>query len=182
METTVVLLPESSRKSSLNTWWTRPTTLHRRQSSETVLSNESPSASEPTAANTTSRTKKYVPPLCFISKEACMDKTNKCSDGHGKCTDAWAAGDKKWEKGDEKLPCFQCKCQKTRKIPGDDRSPVTRWTGPMCDKTDVSTATNLFLGTALVLFGALALGFKLMYDVGYAPLPPILEAGVTTKK
>ncbi|MBE3041367.1 DUF3844 domain-containing protein [Candidatus Bathyarchaeota archaeon] len=184
METTVVLLPESSRKSSLSTWWTRPTTLHRRQSSETVLSsNENPSASKPTAANTTSRPKKYVPPLCFISKDACMNKTNNCSDGQGKCEDAWATGDnkgRKWQKGDEKLPCFKCECKKTRSK--SNKSTITSWAGPMCDKTDVSTSTNLFLGTALVLFGALALGFKMMYDVGYAPLPPILEAGVIAKK
>lgn len=187
METTLVLLPESSRNSRVDSWSTHPSNLHRRQA-ETILSSDESAlpASKPTAANASPS--QVFPglaepkslPLCFTSFNSCMTRTDNCS-SHGECENRWAAKDDDGNRlppQDGHAVCFKCACKKTRGGNGGNGS-VTQWAGDTCDKVDLTTEVALFVGTGILLFTILGGAIMLLYSVGEQPLPGVLSAGVS---
>ncbi|CRK09409.1 hypothetical protein BN1708_002147, partial [Verticillium longisporum] len=179
METTLVLLPETSRVSSLNAWSSKPQSLRRRQVTEEVMTE----ADEP--APTTAATEVEaadVPlasfvrgrdlPSCFASADSCQNSTGNCS-GHGKCVNKYARED-----GSDAGTCFYCQCESSRPKNGS----VTHWAGATCSKVDVSAPFWLFTGFTILMVGILTFSIGLLYSIGEEKLPGVIGAGVSKSK
>ncbi|SPO02497.1 uncharacterized protein DNG_05170 [Cephalotrichum gorgonifer] len=187
METTVLLLPESSRSSRVNSWSSHPTELRRRQA-ETIFSDEeTPSSTAAATSAPTSAPTSVLPgpvnpdaiPRCFQTYDSCVSSTGNCS-GHGLCEDTWAPKDEDGNRipaKDGEWACFTCQCKGTN----DDKGRTTRWAGSVCEKVDVSTPFALFVGFAILMLGILTAAIGLLYSVGEQPLPGVLSAGVGKK-
>lgn len=187
METTVVLVPESSRNSAVNSWSSHPTELRRRQSETLLSTDESPiiTPSEPSIA--ASSPSQAFPGLvdrgavseCYATYNSCVAATGNCS-GHGICNDPAFKTDDDGnviEPKEGTAICFACQCKGTR---GESGS-VTRWAGDMCDKVDYSVPFTLFVGFAIFMLAIVVAAVKLVYSIGEEDLPGVLSAGVSKK-
>lgn len=192
METTVLLLPEASRTSHLNSWSSHASAVYRRQA-ETLLSTDESvaiSAAESTtpaaaaaAAASSQALPKFAdlppPALCYASYNSCVTATGNCSE-HGLCENILAARDDdggRLEPGEGDPVCFTCQCKGTRSKTGS----VTRWAGERCEKVDYSVPFTLFAGFAIVMLFIMTAAVRLLYNVGEEPLPGVLGAGVSKK-
>jgi disulfide bond formation protein DsbB len=177
METTLVLLPESSRKSKLNSWSTKPTELRARQVEEVMTEAEEAEPAPTTAAAKApffpGTIAKGSIPACFHSRNSCTTATNECS-GRGTCENKYAKSDGT-EKGN---PCFRCHCKGTVSETGS----YTHWAGPACNKIDISTPFWLFAGFTIVIVGVVYLAIGLLFSVGEEQLPGVIGAGVSKSK
>lgn len=178
METTIVLLGETTRSSTLNTWASGPAT-RRRQLAEEVMSEAAEAAAESDADDTaTSPAGPFVVsgvrdkdiPACFTSKDSCENATNSCS-GHGGCED-------RWNGKDESKGCFVCRCKGTKTESGS----VTHWGGATCSKIDVSVPFWLFAGFTIGMLGIVSFALTMLYSVGSETLPGVIGAGVSKSK
>lgn len=187
METTLVLVPESSRNSHVNSWSSHPAELRRRQSETLLSSDESPviTPSEPTSA--AAAPSQAFPGLvdrgsvseCYASYNSCVTATGNCS-GHGLCYDlAFKVDDdgNVIEPKEGAAICFSCQCKGTR---GESGS-VTRWAGDVCDKVDYSVPFALFVGFTVFMLTIITAAVKLVYSIGEEDLPGVLSAGVSKK-
>lgn len=189
METTIVLVPETSRNSPVNSWSSHPAELRRRQSETLLSTNESPiiTPSEPTTA--ASSPSQAFPGLvdrgslaeCYASYNSCVAATANCS-GHGLCYDLAFKVDDEGNMVEPKASgsaaiCFACQCKGTR---GESGS-VTRWAGDMCDKIDYSVPFALFVGFAIFMLAIVVAAVRLVYSIGEEELPGVLSAGVSKK-
>lgn len=166
METTLVLIPDSTRSSGIDAWSSSP--LRRRETEEvmTEVDETAPIAEATSAAQPVSpfatRINDRAIPACFSSQSACQNATNNCS-GHGSC--------------DNKYPgfkdCFYCNC--SRYSPEDPHY----WVGATCSKQDVSVPFWLFAGVGLLLLGILSFAVTLLFNVGEEKLPGVIGAGVS---
>lgn len=165
METTLVLIPESTRSSGIDAWSSSP--LRRRETEEvmteldeTAPTPEATSAAQPASPFAT-HIKDSAIPACFSSQSACQTATGNCS-GHGSC--------------DNKYPgvkdCFYCNCSK---YTAEDSH---HWAGATCSRQDVSAPFWLFAGVTLVLLGILSFAVTLLFNVGEEKLPGVIGAGV----
>jgi hypothetical protein len=178
METALVLLPESSRKSGTKSWTTKPVELRARQVMEEVMAE----AEDPEPAPTTPATSApFFPgqidvgsiPACFQTLNSCITATGNCS-GHGDCWDKYAKSDGS-AKGN---PCFHCRCKGTKSTTGG----YTHWGGPVCSKIDISVPFWLFAGFTIVIIGVLTFAIGLLFAVGEEQLPGVIGAGVSKSK
>ncbi|EEY23791.1 conserved hypothetical protein [Verticillium alfalfae VaMs.102] len=179
METTLVLLPETSRISSLNAWSTKPQSLRRRQVAEEVMTE----ADEPAPTTAATEVEAADMPLasfvrgrdlpsCFASADSCQNSTGNCS-GHGKCVNKYARED-----GSDAGTCFYCQCESSRPKNGS----VTHWAGATCSKVDVSAPFWLFTGFTILMVGILTFSIGLLYSIGEEKLPGVIGAGVSKSK
>lgn len=185
METTVLLLPESSRTSHLNSWSSHPSAsiVHRRQA-ETVLSADETVVDEESATATASPSHVFTDPanlpalaLCYSSYNSCITATGNCS-SHGDCENTLASRDEDGNRVPAKegqFVCFACQCKGTRSKMGS----VTRWAGGRCDKTSYSVPFALFAGFTILMLFIITGAVRLIYSVGEEPLPGVLSAGVS---
>lgn len=167
MDTTVVIIPDSTRSSDIDTWSSGP--LRRRETEEvmteldeTAPTPEATSAAQASVVPFAPRVKDGAIPACFSSQNACQVATGNCS-GHGSC--------------DNKYPgfkdCFFCNCSKyTAEDPH-------HWAGATCSKQDVSAPFWLFAGVTLFLLGILSFAVTLLFNVGEEKLPGVIGAGVS---
>lgn len=189
METTVLLLPESSRTSHLNSWSSRPSASIVRRQTETVFSSDEAVIDEVVdeeESTPATPSQAFVNPanlpalaLCYASYNSCVTATGNCS-AHGTCENTLAGRDDDGNRlpAKEGQPvCFSCQCKGTRSKLGS----VTRWAGGRCDKTDYSVPFALFAGFTIVMLFIITGAVKLVYNIGEEPLPGVLGAGVSKK-
>ncbi|KAM0282407.1 hypothetical protein ACHAQH_003088 [Verticillium albo-atrum] len=178
METTLVLLSETSRISSLNSWSTKPQPLRRQAAEEVMTEADEPApttaATEVEAADVplASFVRDRDLPSCFTSEESCQTSTGNCS-GHGLCVNKYAGND-----GSSAGKCFYCQCESSR----PDNGSVTHWGGAACRKVDVSAPFWLFTGFTILLVGILTFSIGLLYSIGEEKLPGVIGAGVSKSK
>lgn len=182
METTVLLFPESSRNSRVNSWSSHPAELRQRQSNDSAAaSSDSDSPASPAPAEDfPGLAERGSIPNCFQSYNACVTTTANCS-GHGLCEDTWAArgeDGKKIPAKEGELACFSCQCKRTR---DENNRTTTSWAGNMCQKVDVSTPFALFVGFTIFMLAIITGAIRLLYSIGDQPLPGVLSAGVMRK-
>jgi hypothetical protein len=106
LEALLIVLPESSRYSSLSHWSVAAAAaLHSQRSAgaETVFTSSSV-LSGPSSSKATRKPKAVKIPQCFASFNTCMTQTGNCS-AHGECVNKYAEGDKS--------SCFACSCKAT---------------------------------------------------------------------
>ncbi|KAM0329462.1 hypothetical protein ACHAQA_004771 [Verticillium albo-atrum] len=178
METTLVLLPETSRISSLNAWSTKPKPLRRQVAEEVMTEADEPApttaATEVDAADVplASLVNPRNLPSCFASQDSCQTATGNCS-GHGKCQNKYARKD-----GSSAGTCFSCQCDTSN----PDNGTLTHWAGAACSKVDVSVPFWLFTGFTILMVGILTFSIGLLYSIGEEKLPGVIGAGVSKSK
>jgi hypothetical protein len=203
LEALLILLPESSRTSKVNTWSSsrRPASspssdLRKRDSGELVISDVPVAAPAPAAAaeaTSANPDKTATPaafwadnkakaggsriPACFQSQNSCETRTNNCSGGHGVCIDRYANDTR------AKSPCFSCHCMRTAVLngtePGAAGLKTIRWGGNMCQKEDISVQFWLLAGFTIGIVGVVTLAVGMLYSVGEEKLPGVIGAGVS---
>ncbi|KAF9872565.1 arsenate reductase [Colletotrichum karsti] len=179
METTFVVMPESSRNSQVRHWSSKPEELRRRQveevmkteSDKTTTSKPAPTSPAESSTPFPGPIKRGSIPACFSSEEACDKDTRSCS-GHGKCVNKYQKAD-----GQSTGTCFACTCLKS-----NNTGSVTYWAGPACSKIDVSVPFWLFVGFGIALIGTLYFAISLLFNVGEEQLPGVIGAGVSKSK
>jgi Domain of unknown function (DUF3844) len=177
METMLVFIPESTRRSSINSWSTKLIDLKPRQLAEEVMAE--PDDVEPIPTTPASKRPVFPGaaagsiPACFQSFNSCATTTKNCS-GHGVCEDKYLRNDGTTPGA----PCFYCKCQGTVSESGS----YTHWAGPICSKVDVSVPFWLFTSFTIVMIGVLAFAIGLLFGVGEEKLPGVIGAGVSKSK
>lgn len=62
----------------------------------------------------------------------------------------------------------------------DGTLKVTYWTGPACQKKDVSMPFWLLAGISIMLVSFVSYGIGLLYSIGDEELPSVLGAGVSS--
>ena len=181
LQTTLVLIPESSRKSNIKAWSTNPITLKPRQMVEEVMAetDDSPASKPPSPKIPFYPSKAEVGAIaaCYQSKNSCTTATNSCS-GHGVCEDRYA----KAEPSPEDAKCFACRCQGTEGTGEKGSHAYTHWAGPTCAKIDVSVPFWLFTGLTIAIVTVLGLAIGLLFSVGEEKLPGVIGAGVSKSK
>lgn len=179
METTFVVMPESSRNSQIRHWSSKPEELRRRQVEE-VMKTDSDKTTKP-APTSPAETSNPFPggikrgsiPSCFSSAETCVKDTRNCS-GHGECVNKYQKAN-----GESTGTCFACACLATK---SNKTGSVTHWGGPACSKIDVSVPFWLFTGFGIALIGTLYFAISLLFNVGEEQLPGVIGAGVSKSK
>lgn len=179
METTLVLLPEHTRKSPVQSWSTKPLALHARQATEEVITEAQPAdplaTSVPASKLPLSATANFASlPACYKTASSCMAETANCS-GHGECENKYRSSDGT-PSGD--TPCFACMCKSTKRPSGT----LDQWTGAACHKIDLSVPFWLFAGFTIVIIAALSFAIGMLFNVGEEKLPGVIGAGVSKPK
>lgn len=113
-------------------------------------------------------------PACFSSKSSCESTTNNCT-GHGSCTLAYTNKDADSDSG---APCYQCACKATVEGEGE-KTKTTYWSGPACQKQDVSTAFWLLALFTVGLIGLIGFAVGNLVTMGAEELPSVIGAGVS---
>ncbi|GAB7363859.1 hypothetical protein MBLNU230_g4423t1 [Neophaeotheca triangularis] len=112
-------------------------------------------------------------PACFSSKSSCESTTNNCT-GHGSCSLAYTNKDVDSDSG---IPCYQCACKAS--VEGsDEKRKTTYWSGPACQKQDVSTAFWLLALFTVGLIGLISFAVGNLVSMGSEELPSVIGAGV----
>lgn len=110
-------------------------------------------------------------PQCFTSEATCSRTTNDCS-GHGSCESKY-----KYSEGSKTVECFACSCDAT--VQGEGSTKLTTyWSGPACQKKDISTPFWLLSSITLGLVLVVTWGIGLLYTMGQQELPSVIGAGV----
>ncbi|KAJ2895031.1 arsenate reductase [Zalerion maritima] len=179
LETTLVILPESSRVGPVDRWGPHPSKLSRRQK-ETVMELSTSPSSTPTpvseaddmddisnvqfSPNPDAGAVVFSSGACFTSRSACMTDTFGCF-RHGSCEEATE-------------DCWKCVCGTTK----DKFSVETAWTGELCQKADVTAEFWMFASVGLIVILAVGGALGLLYAAGGQELPGVLGAGVVKTK
>ncbi|KAK4176369.1 hypothetical protein QBC36DRAFT_329494 [Triangularia setosa] len=184
LELTLLVLPESTRSSKVNSWSTlagSPANNRRRDFGERVITDSTVvrlAPSTPTRSANVNIQKKAIP-ACFLSLDACKEATNDCS-GHGNCVNKFGTGN---VTASDARVCFTCRCMATIVHRGDE--PGTRgkktvhWGGNKCQKKDVSVPFWLITGFTITIVGAVTFAIGLLFSVGQEQLPGVIGAGVS---
>ena len=193
MEVMLVLLPESSRTTSISRWTTKPQThVRRAANSESVLAEDTTLAVKADkSAGPFADAHDFVPlktkiPACFQSLNTCMTQTRNCS-GHGRCVNKYEASPGKEVKradDDTRPVCFTCRCVSTLNRPEGEGVGLstTQWAGNMCQKQDISVPFWLILSFSVSIIGALTFAIGMLFSVGEQQLPGVIGAGVSKTK
>lgn len=192
MEAMLVMMPESSRSSSVKQWSSN-TILHRRalRDAETVIAEDTPEESTQTVtpgeklgAHVWASAPKGPIPACFQSFNSCDTQTNSCS-GHGKCVDKYSRGDASEKRADGEAACWVCKCLATEEHNDGKVSKgrkTTHWGGNICQKKDVSVPFFMFAGFTIAFVGVITFTISMLFNVGEEKLPGVIGAGVSRNK
>lgn len=190
LEVLIVLLPESSRRSTLASWssshsGSQPAVDLRRRQDEAILTDRPMTTPKTTqdpweSIREDKQPNKKAPiPACFASLNTCETRTNNCSGGHGRCINRYAD-----QAGHE--ACFSCHCMATLVRDGTEKGAIgektIRWGGNMCQKQDISTQFWLLTGFTILIVGIVTLAIGLLYSVGEEQLPGVIGAGVSRSK
>lgn len=173
MDTTLLLIPESTRASTFDSWSSSP--LRRRQVEEVMTEVDEPAPTNPSSSLNgpfVVSAKGSAIPACFNSQSSCETATGNCS-SHGKCQN-------KYPNAAEDQACFRCQCGAS--VEGDGRKQHTQWAGATCSKKDVSVPFWLITGLLLSLLGVLSFSVTLLFNVGEEKLPGVIGAGVSRSK
>lgn len=169
----------------------RPAKDRLSQSSEYDVNEEDPDDPDrpkrPTKSATTSSTPppkdtsppRGILPQCHTSEAECNRATHSCS-GHGMCKLTFDISHPSGDKGSvsTKTKCYSCLCD-AETSQRDGKKKTTRWTGPACQKKDVSTEFWLIAAVTVGLVGAIAWAIGLLSSMGAQELPSVIGAGVT---
>ncbi|TQN71453.1 putative endoplasmic reticulum membrane protein [Colletotrichum shisoi] len=186
METIVIAMPESSRRSQVRHWSSKPEELRRRQAEEVMTEtdeHDQPAPTTPgqtTAPTTPAQSTAPFPghiergtiKSCHVTEDACIKATGNCSD-HGACKNKYATPN-----GEDQGTCFACQCLGTISKSGS----ITHWGGRACQKVDVSVPFWLFVGFGVAMVGILTFAIGLLFSVGEEKLPGVIGAGVSKTK
>ncbi|ROT39645.1 hypothetical protein SODALDRAFT_331754 [Sodiomyces alkalinus F11] len=182
METTLLLLPETSRTSSLNAWTSKPSSARRQLAEEVMASSAAEDdedddeqletgTSAAAGAGSSSALFSAVSgkgiPACFSSQDSCQSATGNCS-GHGACQPKYAGSSS----------CFTCHCESTV----SDAGSTTHWAGATCAKVDLSAPFWLFAGFTILMLGVVSLSLTMLFNLGEEKLPGVIGAGVSKSK
>ncbi|KAF6843719.1 hypothetical protein CMUS01_01826 [Colletotrichum musicola] len=184
METTLIIMPESSRKSQIRSWSSKPEEIRRRQVEEVMTNSDEhdqPAATSPVQSKIPfpSHFPRGSIPSCFSSKDACEKATGNCS-SRGNCLNKYQKSD-----GTSRGTCFACQCLATDSDGAANSTKAgsrTHWGGPACSQVDVSVPFWLFAGFTIAMIGALTFAIGLLFSVGEEPLPGVIGAGVSRSK
>jgi len=126
------------------------------------------------ASNSSSNTTapKGILPQCYSSQSLCESTTHGCS-GHGSCSLKY-----KDSQGPGKGNCYSCQCSVSRHTNKDGTVKTTKWTGPACQKKDVSFEFWLLGSVTVGLLSVIAWGVGLLMQMGSQELPSVIGAGV----
>lgn len=186
MEVMIILMPESSRRSS-NQYglYDMPARSHSARSAQfeepmeefdTSSINESNVFSLADEKKKTDATVGY--PTCYSANETCQSKTNNCS-GHGQCR-------RKYKSAEPDDSCYTCECVPsiniTEAADGTELARRTYWGGAACQKQDVSSPFWLLVGITVVLVGLTSAGIGMLFSIGEEKLPSVIGAGVSGPK
>ena len=148
-----------------------------------------PSKSQATSSSAPTDTSppKGILPQCYTSEAECNRVTHGCS-GHGECKLAFdishPSGKNKRQEGSRpgqqvstKTKCYSCQCE-PQKVEKEAKIKTTRWTGPACQKKDVSTEFWLLGAVTVGLIGVIGWAIGLLSSMGSQELPSVIGAGV----
>lgn len=121
------------------------------------------------SSNSTSAPKGILP-ACYSSQSACESSTHNCA-GHGSCSLKY-----KDSMGPGKGACYSCQCSVSRHTNKDGTVKTTRWTGPACQKKDVSFEFWLLGSVTVGLVSVIAWGVGLLMRMGAEDLPSVIGA------
>ncbi|CAN8101525.1 unnamed protein product [Discula destructiva] len=176
LEATLVLLPESTRTSSHDTW--AASSMLQRRGAEAVLSEpQSKVVVLPSDALASTSPVTRMNLGCFATFNSCVTSTANCT-GHGYCVDKYARSD--GQESDRQ--CFVCHCQSTLSYPDKEDTQLTSWGGAYCQKIDISSPFWLLVGTSVLLIGIVTGCIGLLFSVGEEKLPGVIGAGVSRSK
>lgn len=183
IESTVVFIPTAAEVSHAAYWSDASGELRRRQS-EQIISTPASDKDASTADKVKVAKAKANVVVCYDTKVACEEATDKCS-AHGECVDRYhpAKDDDEDEEGlQSRAPsgpsCFICKCGQTRATKGGS---LTSWGGATCAKQDISAPFWLLVSISVVLVFAVTMSIGLLFSVGEEKLPGVIGAGVSKK-
>lgn len=188
METTILLLPETTEGSS--TWSDKPQELRRRQFPEQVISPKGKTVLSATQSSTPALDSFYVATgsirSCYEDLDSCIAATNNCT-SHGQCRDRYAPEEEDEENErraadddkEDKRVCFSCHCMATA---SEKTGTITHWGGIACAKKDISVEFWLFAGFTLGMVTVLYLAIGMLFSVGEEKLPGVIGAGVSRSK
>ena len=108
-----------------------------------------------------------------------MQATNNCS-SHGTCI--LKSRSRAGEDSSKPVECWTCKCGRTVTTQADGKEKVTYWSGPACQKKDVSVPFWLLAGISIMLVSFVSYGIGLLISVGDSELPSVLSAGVSSSR
>jgi len=116
---------------------------------------------------------KGILPACYATQSACDAATHSCS-GHGSCSLKFKDPDSPPNKGS----CYSCMCSPTTRKNKDGTVKTTKWSGPACQKVDVSFEFWLLGSVTVGLLSVIAWGIGLLMSMGSQELPSVIGAGV----
>jgi len=111
-------------------------------------------------------------PACFHSLSECEKRTSNCT-GRGSCR-------KEYHDKSAPVPydCFSCKCGNTT-TKKDGLVSTTYWSGPACQKKDVSVEFWLIVLFTLGLIFLVGFAVGQIWEMGDQQLPSVIGAGVS---
>jgi hypothetical protein len=122
------------------------------------------------AANTSAP--KGILPQCYSTASGCEAATHGCS-GHGKCSLKY-----KDPESASKGTCYSCMCTPSKRTNKDGTVKTTVWSGPACQKVDVSFEFWVIGGVTVGMLSIIAWGIGLLMSMGSEDLPSVIGAGV----
>jgi hypothetical protein len=111
-------------------------------------------------------------PACFHSLSECEKRTSNCT-GRGSCR-------KEYHDKSAPVPydCYSCKCGNTT-TKHDGLVSTTYWSGPACQKKDVSVEFWLIVLFTLGLIFLVGFAIGQIWEMGDQQLPSVIGAGVS---
>ena len=179
----VVVYPSSLAGSAEYAKWVDPASLHKRQAetpleefdSFTIDNETGFSTQKDDDGNEDTSPLPGILPSCYSTKSACESTTRNCT-GHGKCALAYTQRD---TTGDSKgVDCFQCICTPTVRQVGNGKK-TTVWSGPACQKKDISVQFWLLAGFSIFMVFLVSWGIGTLLSMGNEELPSVIGAGVS---
>jgi hypothetical protein len=80
------------------------------------------------------------------------------------------------------VDCWSCNCTKSFHLNADGTTNAIYWTGPACQKKDISMPFWLLAGISIMLISFVSYGIGLLISVGDTELPSVLGAGVSSAR
>ena len=159
----------------------RPETLLSESGSGTRVSSSSSSdASDLPITNGTFK-KGVILPFCHASEPLLIKATKNCT-GHGYPYLKYKSSNKKSKNGTAAVECWSCNCISTYTLSSDGMNKTTVWSGPACQKKDVSAPFFLIAGFTIFIIGIASWGIGLLFGIGQEDLPGVIGAGVAGPK
>lgn len=166
----MLLVLEADKKSSLQKRTTEPSwgsynaVKREAQVKEPTTEAEDSGRASSSAKQSNSTAPRGILPQCYADKDQCVKTTNNCS-GHGTCQ-------KKFGLPSSEI-CYECSCRAEKKD-----GLTTVWSGPACQKKDISAPFWIITIASLSLVSLLAYGLTLLVSMGNEELPSVLGSGV----